>query len=215
MRTKKLSSKHVLSMKYFISIIGFICLLLQQMAAQNQTAALSYLDRANTKISEIGQLVTLETNQQQQLINAYATYSQSVDSISSDQQKNKNAKERWQRKVNRRWQTTLMETMNDYQRFSYLTTITKSQVDSLVKVDMNILKQCSLYSTEELQTMQNTLVDYHRQERFILERDKYDIATKQENLIWLRTQRPNAYKLCEYIQELQQAGALKNGKINW
>lgn len=214
-RNQKALLKHVLFMKYFISIIGLFCLLLQQMAAQNQTTTLSYLDRANTKIDEIGQLVTLETTQQQQLINAYVIYNQSVDSISGDLQKDKNAKERWQRKVNRRWQSTLMETLNDYQRFSYLTNITKPKVDSLVNVDMNILKQCALYATGELQTIQNTLVDYHRQEQFILERDRYDIASKKENLIWLRTQRPKAYKLCEYIQELQHAGVLKNGKISW
>jgi hypothetical protein len=202
-------------MKHFFLSIGLLCCMLQTIIAQNQTTTLSYLDRATTKISQIGQIVTLDTIQQQKLINAYVTYSQSSDSITADQQNNKKEKERWLRKVNRHWQDTLMGTFSDYQRFNYLATITQPQVDSLVNADMNILKQCGLYSTDELQAVQNTLVDYHRQEQFILERDRYNIALKHENLIWLRTQRPKAYKMCEYIQELQRANVLKEGAISW
>jgi hypothetical protein len=202
-------------MKYLITITGLLCLLWQPIAAQNQTAMLSYPDRAKIKVSTIGQLVTLDTIQQQKLITAYVICSQSSDSVAADLLKTEKAKDRWQRKINRRWQATLMGTLSDKQRFKYLTLVTKSQVDSLVTLNMNTLQKSGLYSTEELQSMQKTLVNYHRQEQFILERDRYDIASKHENLIWLRTQRPKAYKLCEYIQGLQQAGALKEGKIVW
>jgi hypothetical protein len=202
-------------MKKIITLLGLVCLALPPIAAQTGVHKITCLERAKAKVADIGQIIVLYPGQQRKLQDAYVIYSLSCDSIATDQQKDKSAKEKWERKVNRRWQATLMGTFDDKQRMDYLTTITKPQVDSLVASNMSVLQQSGLYTKADLQKMKKSLVDYHTQELIIQERDRYDIASKQENLIWLRTQRPKAYKLCQYIQSLQQAGVLKEGKIVW
>jgi hypothetical protein len=198
-------------MTRIISLIGLAALMLQPIIAQNNTGNLTGPQNAYTTIANIGQIVKLDSTQQGLFKNACATYTISCDSISADQQKTRHAKEKWQRKVNKHWQATLMNTLNDSQRVSYLTTITKSKVDSLVAIDMNILQSSGLFSADELQTMQNTLVNYHRQEQFILERDKYDINSRRENIAWLKKRSSPTYKLCEHILKMQKAGVLKSG----
>jgi hypothetical protein len=136
-------------MKQIITLIGFLWLILQPISAQNSGDNAANIKKAKAKVTVIRHIVPLDATQQQVLLNAYIAYCISLDSIPPAQQQDKKIKEKWQRKVNRHWQATLMETLSDEQRFTYLTTVTKPQVDSLVTVDMNILKQCNLYSTNE------------------------------------------------------------------
>jgi hypothetical protein len=202
-------------MKKIITLLGLACLVLQPIVAQNKAENPAYKQRAEIKISDIKKFVTLDSLQECKLKNAYIIYSLSSDSITANQQLDKILKEKWQRKINKQWQMTLMNTIDAQQRVIYLAGISKSKIDSLVTVDMHILQESQLYSTDELSKMKDLLISYHTQERIILERDKYDPAAKQENIIWLRTQRPQAYKLCESIKEMQKAGVLKDGNIIW
>lgn len=202
-------------MTKIISLIALAFLMLQPITAQNNTGNLAYRQNAETRVANIEQIVKLDSTQHRLLKNAYGVYNLSCDSINADQQKDKHAKEKWQRKINKYLQATLMNTLNDNQRVSYLTTITKSKVDSLVAVDMNVLQSSGLFSPTELQSMQNTLVNYHSQEQFILERDKYDINSRRVNIEWLKKNSSQTYKLCEHIMEMQKAGVLKDGNITW
>jgi len=202
-------------MTKIISLIGLASLMLQPIIAQKNTDNLAYRQKTESKVANIDQIVKLDSTQHRLLKNAFGVYNLSCDSITADQQKDKHTKEKWQRKRNMHLQATLMNTLNDNQRVSYLTTITKSKVDSLVVIDMNVLQNSGLFSATELQSMQNTLVNYHSQEQFILERDKYDINSRRMNIEWLKRNSSQTYKLCEHIIEMQKAGVLKDGNIKW
>ena len=204
-------------MKMFITKIsmlaGLACFAITPVSAQSGAGNTDYGQQAATKVANIGNIVPLDTTQQRVLKKAYAAYSVSSDSIG--RQTDKHAREKGQRKVNKQWQAALMNTLNDGQRQSYLSSITKPTADSLVAADMAVLQNSNLFSADELQTMKNTLAEYHKQEQFILERDKYDINSRRENIEWLKKRSSKTYKMCEHILKMQQAGVLKNGTIVW
>ena len=171
--------------------------------------------RAEARVAEIGKIVTLDSLQQRSMKDNITAYNMVCDSISSDQTKDQHEKDKWQRKVNKQYQSAFMNTFSDEQRVVYLTAITQTATDSLVKAEMNILQNTQLFSATELDNLKKELTQYHRQEQFILERDKYDINSRRENLEWLKKRSSNTFKYCEHILKMQKEGVIKDGNIKW
>jgi hypothetical protein len=202
-------------MKQIITFIWLLCLAFQPLKAQNEASLLSYKAQANAKIQEIQRKrIKLDSMQVKKLKQVFIVHQKTSDSIAGSKVDAKQMA-KLNEHNDKKWHTTLMNTFTDQQRLSYLTALARPQVDTIANAKIALLRKSGSYSEQELQQKRKEIAAYYTQEQVVLLRDQYDVSKRRENQRWLRTLRPKSVKECDYLEKLQNAGALKDGKIVW
>jgi len=197
-------------MKRSYLIFELMFLFLPWVGAQNQTINPNYQQRVEQKVSDIKQHVLIDSLQEIKLKGVYVNYCLSSDSVLADQNLDKNMREAWQRKINRRWMSALMQILKDNQRVIYLTYLATPEAKIRTEVNMKILRDGLNLTEDELIQRKKEVFDYYVKEQIIIQRDLYDPQKKSENLKWLRSVRPSSVREGDVIKELKASGQLKD-----
>jgi len=201
-------------MKQIITIIGLFCLILQPIAAQNDSTKLLSEAKRNLKVIETYKSIALADSQKNRLRAAYLVYQKNMDSIATNFSNAKQASKS-RLKLDKTWHSTLMNTLTDQQRLRYLTIKAIPTVLAKEATQIELLRRSGLYSDHEMKLNEQKIYKYLMKEQVINLRDQYDVAKRRENIAWLRRQRPAPVKVCDLLEELQAKGKLKDGKIKW
>lgn len=197
-------------MKKNYLIIVLVFLSMSWIEAQSQTNNLIYPQKEEQKVSEIKRHVAIDSLQERKLKAACVNYCLSSDSVVADQKQDKKVKEVWQRKINRRWQAVLMQTLTDKQRINYLTDLATPEAKIRTEANMKLLRVGTNFSEDELAQKKKEVFGYYLKEQIIILRDLYDPQKKSENLKWLRSVRPSSVREGNVIKELKASGQLKD-----
>jgi len=197
-------------MKRSYLVFELMFLFLSWVGAQNQTINPNHQQRAEQKVSDIKQHVSIDSLQEIKLKDVYVNYFLSSDSVLADQNQDKNMREAWQRKINRRWMSALMQILKDNQRVIYLTYLATPEAKIRTEINMKILRDGLNLTEDELVQRRKEVFDYYVKEQIIIQRDLYDPQKKSENLKWLRSVRPSSVREGDVIKELKASGQLKD-----
>lgn len=117
--------------------------------------------------------------------------------------------------ANKRFSSTLMETLTEKQRNRYIRITSIPDVEAKTEYKVSLLRESGEYTESELETRKNEIFNYLMAEKIVYVRDKYDLRKQKDNIRRLKEVQPKSLKESEIREKQKAQGRVVNGKVKW
>lgn len=155
----------------------------------------------------------LSAEQETEIRKAYDAYNATVDSALYEV-KDPVVASRMKYAANKRFSSTLMETLTEKQRNRYIRITSIPDVEAKTEYKVSLLRESGEYTESELETRKNEIFNYLMAEKIVYVRDKYDLRKQKDNIRRLKEVQPKSLKESEIREKQKAQGRVVNGKVN-
>lgn len=170
--------------------------------------------RSDRKIIEISKIVKLSAAQEVEIRKAYDAYNATLDSALYEV-KDPVVASRMKHSANRRFNSTLMNTLTEKQRNRYIRITSVPDVEAKTEYKISLLRESGEYTESELEAKKNEIFNYLMAEKTVYVRDKYDLRKQKDNIRRLKEVQPKSLKESDIREKQKAQGRVVNGKVKW
>lgn len=169
---------------------------------------------SDRKIIELKKIISLSTQQEQQIKKLYDEYSVMNDSIIYHIQ-NPDIAAQMSYDTNKKCHEGIMNLLSDSQKTKYIRVTSTPEINAKTEAKIQILRESNKYSETQLDSMKKETFEYLMLEKVVYARDKYKIQQQKDNIRKLKHLEPKSLSESNTREKLKAQGKINRGNINW